>query len=277
MSTLAQHQHRLDALHDIRDIMAALKNISLTEGQRLRRFLDTQQRVVSCIEQAMTDFLGHYPKTLPGSEAEFEIVLLIGSERGFCGDFNEAVLAQFTVGPAQRQTLVAVGEKLGVKLEEARLSAATLAGPTTVEDVPEVLVAVIDKLRELNARHGASQLSIVHQQYDGHTIEVRRRRPFHDFSAEAAQSGYPPLLNVPPQHFFPELIDHYLFAVLHSIFYGSLAAEHQLRLQHLQGAIDHIDRQSADLTQRYNTLRQELITEEIEMILLSAGPHMQEQ
>jgi len=277
MSTLAQHKRHLGSLRDIRDIMAALKNISLTEGQRLRRFLDAQQRVVHGIEQAMADYLSHYPQPLPGSEAEFEIVLVIGSERGFCGDFNEALLAQFTPEPAEMQTLVAVGEKLGLKLEEERLPAETMTGPTTVEEVPGVLLAVVDKLREINARHGTAQLTIVHHRYDGYAAAPRRLRPFRDFAAKTAQQGYAPLLNVPPQTFFQELIDHYLFAVLHGIFYGSLAAEHQLRLQHLEGAIQHLDRQSAALTQRYNSLRQELITEEIEMILLSAGPHMQEQ
>lgn len=277
MSTLAQHQRRLGALHDIRDIMAALKNISLTEGLRLHRFLETQQRVVTGIELAMADFLGHYPQALPGSGAQFEIILLIGSERGFCGDFNEALLAGLPTAPAAQPALIAVGEKLAAKLEESRIPAATMAGPTTAEDVPGVLLAVVDKLRELDARHGAAQLTIVHHQYDGHTIELRRRQPFRDFAPKAAQRDYPPLLNVTPQAFFQDLIDHYLFAVLHGIFYSSLAAEHQQRLQHLQGAIDHIDRQGAALTQRYNALHQALITEEIELILLSAGSFLQEQ
>jgi F-type H+-transporting ATPase subunit gamma len=275
MSTLVQHQHHLGALHDIRDIMAALKNISLTESQRLRRFLASQQRVMDGIEQAMGAFLGHYPHTLPGGDAAIDIVLLIGSERGFCGDFNESLLEQMQAGATQPY-LVAVGEKLAAKLDERQIDAETVAGLSTVEDVPEVLLAVVDKLRELSARHGSLQLSIVHHHYDGHTQEIRRHQPFRHLASSATRRGYPPLLNVAPEIFFPQLLDHYLFAVLHSALYSSLAAEHQLRLQHLQGAIEHIDRQCATLAQRYNNLRQELITEEIELIVLSAGAYMQE-
>ena len=276
MSTLVQHQRHIDALHDIRDIMAALKNISLTEGQRLRHFLATQQRVMNGIEQAMGDFLGHYPHLLSGGEAAIDLVLLIGSERGFCGDFNELVLEQANSATTQQQYLVAVGEKLGGKLAERGIDAETLTGLTTVEDVPDVLLAVVEKLHELTARHGPMQLTIVHHHYDGHTQEVRSHRPFRRLSPAEAHPGYPPLLNVAPETFFPQLLDHYLFAVLHSVLYGSLAAEHQLRLQHLQGAIDHIDKRCAVMTQRYNNLRQELITEEIELIVLSAGTRMQE-
>jgi F-type H+-transporting ATPase subunit gamma len=273
MSTLAQHKRHLAALHDIRDIMGALRNISLTEGLRLRRFLETQQRVIDGIERALRDFLAYYPQ--PRTEAgEFEILLLVGSERGFCGDFNEAVLAHYPASGEPACAVVAVGEKLGTKLEEARLPAETVAGPTTVEDVPDALLAVVDRLHALNLRHDAARLTIVHHQYDGHDITLRRRQPFRDFGGESAGRGYAPLLDLPPQEFYAGLIDHYLFAVLHGIFYGSLAAEHQLRLRHLQGALEQIDRQSAVLTRRYNSLRQELITEEIELILLSSGPRL---
>lgn len=273
MSTLARHKRHLAALHDIRDIMAALKNISLTEGLRLRRFLETQQRVIDGIERVMGDFLAYHPQA-PFAEGDFEIVLLVGSERGFCGDFNETVLSRYPSGDAG-QAVVAVGDKLGSKLEEARLEAEVLSGPTTAEDVPDTLLAVVDKLHILNAKHGGARLTIVHHQYDGHTMSLRSRRPFRDFSAETVSKGYPPRLNLPPPDFYAKLIDHYLFAVLHGIFYGSLAAEHQLRLQHLQGAMEQIDRESAALTQRYNSLRQEFITEEIELILLSAEPHLE--
>jgi len=276
MSTLTQHKRHLGALRDIRDIMAALKNISLIESQRLRRFLESQQRVVAGIELAMGDFLAHYPQALPGGDSDREIILLVGSERGFCGDFNETLHLQVKITPVAQPLVIGVGEKLGGKLEEVQISAELVAGPTTAEDVPGVILAVVEKLRAISARNGPAQLTIVHHHYDGHNIELSRRQPFRDFSPAAARRAYPPLLNVPPEAFFQELLDHYLFAVLHDVFYSSLAAEHQQRLQHLQGAIEHIDKQGAALTRRYNSLRQELITEEIELIVLSAGALLQD-
>jgi F-type H+-transporting ATPase subunit gamma len=275
MSTLVQHQHHLGALRDIRDIMAALKNISLTESLRLRRFLASQQKVMDGIERAMGDFLGHYPQALPGGDVAVDIVLLVGSERGFCGDFNELLLEQIQTA-ARQQHLVTVGEKLAAKLEELHIPAEAVAGLSTVDDVPDVLLAIVDKLGELTARHGPMQLTIVHHYYDGHTQDIRRHQPFRHLATTETRHAYPPLLNVAPEVFFPQLLDHYLFAVLHGILYASLAAEHQQRLQHLQGAIEHIDRQCAVLAQRYNNLRQELITEEIELIVLSAEARLQE-
>lgn len=65
-------------------------------------------------------------------------------------------------------------------------------------------------------------------------------------------------------------MEQYLFATLHEIAYVSLMAENQRRLRHLDGAVRHLDEQSAVLARRSNSLRQEEIIEEIEVILLGS-------
>ncbi|HXZ25636.1 MAG TPA: hypothetical protein VEI24_05385 [Nitrospiria bacterium] len=57
---------------------------------------------------------------------------------------------------------------------------------------------------------------------------------------------------------------------MQSLLYQSLLVEHQQRLQHLDGSIRRLDRQCAELMRRGYALRQEEITGEIELILLSA-------
>jgi F-type H+-transporting ATPase subunit gamma len=53
--------------------------------------------------------------------------------------------------------------------------------------------------------------------------------------------------------------------------YTSLMMENHHRVTHLEGAVKHLDDQSEDLARQGNTLRQEEIIEEIEVILLSAA------
>jgi len=83
-------------------------------------------------------------------------------------------------------------------------------------------------------------------------------------------TGYPPLLNLAPEAFLAELLDHYLFAALREMFYTSLTAENHQRMEHLQRPLDRLEQQTAELGLKCNTLRQEEITEEIEVTLLSA-------
>ena len=54
-----------------------------------------------------------------------------------------------------------------------------------------------------------------------------------------------------------------------AIFFSALTAEHQQRLQHLDGALGRVAERSRELGLRRNALRQEEITEEIELIMLN--------
>ena len=57
---------------------------------------------------------------------------------------------------------------------------------------------------------------------------------------------------------------------MHELFYGSLMAENTRRLQHMDNAVRRIEQESEELLLKRNMLRQEEITEEIEVIMLSA-------
>jgi len=75
-------------------------------------------------------------------------------------------------------------------------------------------------------------------------------------------------LTLPPPVFFSQLVDLYLFSLLHAIFYSALMAESRARLSHLESAIQRLERDETDLLRRRNILRQEEITEEIQMLML---------
>ena len=58
---------------------------------------------------------------------------------------------------------------------------------------------------------------------------------------------------------------------MHKIMYVSLMTENVCRMQHLEGAVHHLDDKSAELLRECNALRQEEIIEKIEVILRSAS------
>jgi F-type H+-transporting ATPase subunit gamma len=78
-----------------------------------------------------------------------------------------------------------------------------------------------------------------------------------------------PLLYLPPQGLLTGLVEEYLFAALYGLLYSSLMAESQRRMQHMDTAVRRLEKTSAELVRNRNSLRQEEITEEIEVIMLS--------
>lgn len=273
MSRRREVQQRLAALNEIDGIMVAMKNLALLETHRLAKFLDTQRRAVASIEAAAADFLEFYPQAAAPLEGmQQRLLVVIGSERGLCGNFNETLLEPLTAARQQDDTLlVAVGRRLEAKLHDDAGISAFVEGPSVGEEVQAALVRLVKMLSKLQLQRPEEVWRISALYHDDESGEPRLRQllPLAEPTARSAYS-HAPLLNMEPRKFLSQLTDQYLFAVLHEVFYASLMAENRKRLEHMDSAIRRMEKDQAKLRLRYNALRQEEIIEEIEIIMLSA-------
>ncbi|HLZ32517.1 MAG TPA: F0F1 ATP synthase subunit gamma, partial [Nitrospira sp.] len=204
------------------------------------------------------------------------VFLVIGSERGFCGDYNERLLEgaeqHFQERAQQPPLLIVVGRKLVTKLEHNRRVEASLAGPTVAEEVSAVLISLMETLRHLQASQKPGihlEFTIVHRSPSAEGDQIRVHQPMKPSRHRSVRFAYPPLLNRDPFTFAKDLIDQHLFALLHEVFYSSLMAENLRRFQHMDQAIQRLEKDTSELILKRNALRQEEITEEIEVIMLS--------
>ena len=94
MSRRRELARRLAALTDIAGILSAMKGLALMETRILRDSLDSQRRMVDGIEAATGDFLAWHADLAPVPGKGRELCVLVGSEQGFCGDFNESIVTQ---------------------------------------------------------------------------------------------------------------------------------------------------------------------------------------
>lgn len=274
---LDRHRHTLD---ETRNIMNSMKTLAYMETRKLARFLDAQSSVVANIETVASDFLAFNPETLPQSDKLMQVYLLLGSERGFCGEFNEALLRQTEAYVSKNNIntprLIVTGHKLCDRLEKDKRVIAFIDGANVAEEVETTLNRIISDLAKLRTEDGMMALSVFYHEPGREQIATTQiLPPFEQSRKSVPVFAHPPLLNLQPEVFLAELIDHYLFAALHQILYLSLMAENQQRVQHLEGAVHHLEDKSADLLHRSNVLRQEEIIEEIEVILLSESGHRQ--
>jgi F-type H+-transporting ATPase subunit gamma len=275
-------------MQDIREIMNSMKNLSLMETRKLSHFLSSQQRVVKSTEQAAKDFLSAYPEMQISSPAVSQVYILIGSEQGFCGDFNQALIDTYNAIAAEKSTddikLVAIGMKLSNLLQDHPQLVKALTGPTVGQEVDTILTELVNTVSGLhNTLHstlnsslksnvGSLSIAALHHEHESENIQITSLLPpFQNLKLPSSRTIYPPHLQLPPEHFYKSLVDHYLFAALYEMFYTSLMAEHYRRIQHLESAIDRLEQRADELGKKRNILRQEEITEEIEVIMLSAG------
>lgn len=277
MSKRRDIEDHIRSLGEISAIMSAMKNLALMEIQKLTRLLSAQERVVASMQEAGIEFLLFYPEALPHTEDGRPLYVLIGSERGFCGDFNEQLLAHVRerlqlVGD-QGPVLLTVGRKLTARISDDRSVPISVEGASVAEEVQSVLIRVMDHIHELQRQEPTARpltITVVSHALETDGAASQTLRPFEVPPGKTARLAPPPLLNLPPPVFLEELIDLYLFSFLHKIFYGALLAENRARVSHLEGAIQRLEKEISELDLKRNTLRQEEITEEIELLMLSA-------
>lgn len=260
-------EQRLHSLDEIREVMSSMKTLATMETHKLARFLAIQQRQVADIETMAADLLAHFPFVRPETPPRSALIL-IGAERGFCGDFNERLIRSMnaTTAPA----VIAVGHRLGTRLPGGDSLLTIVDGAGATEQVASVRDALAAAVAALQHDHGPLALTVI---YQGGADLTRRERPlfppFATLPLPARQFSHPPRLTLEPATLFADLLDQYLFAVLSEALYTSLMAENQRRVQHLDSAIHHLDERRETLARHSRTLRQEEIIEEIEIILLN--------
>jgi F-type H+-transporting ATPase subunit gamma len=267
-------RHR-QSLGEIREIMNSMKTLAYMETRKLDRFLDAQHAVVQNIEEVVADLLSFYPETLPDAEVTTPVYIVIGTERGFCGDFNHALLQHLEStlqdSPAENPTMILVGRKLYTLLEDDERVAAWFDGASVAEEVTSLLNNIVSELTALQEKHGVLTLfCLYHGDQDGIVMQ-KLLPPFQDLRHKPPRFACPPVMNLAPRELLVEFVDSYLFSSLHEMLYTSLMVENHQRVTHLDGAVKHLDDQSAEMARQANTLRQEEIVEEIEVILLSAA------
>jgi F-type H+-transporting ATPase subunit gamma len=275
MTRLHDIEGHLKSLKEISEIMTSMKSMSLMETQKLSHFLSHQQNVVNNIRDAASDFLAHYPEFVTPFPAETSLLVLIGSERGFCGDFNQAIAHSCKQYIEQHDLpdprILVVGSRLMAAMDDHPLIVEKMEGAAVGQEVDRLLPRLLHVLESIRQQYGTHTIAVFHHEHEKNDIKTTHvLPPFLDMTIPDVH-GYPPMLNIDEAEFYRSLVDHYLFAVMHELFFTSLMAEHYRRVQHLQGAIDRLEEKFTRLGKKRNILRQEEITEEIEVIMLAGA------
>lgn len=273
MSKRRSLERERNSLGEIGEILGSMKTLAYMETRKLARFLQAEERMIESIEQAAEDFLSFEPELARTPASGTPVILIVGTERGFCGDFNRVLVERLEARraemPEEDARIIVVGHKLHGMLESDAQVAAFLDGASVAEDVGRTVQALIRELDMLRADRQGLRLTAL---YFDTSDSVAAERLLPAFAAEppAPRFAHPPLLNVPPAQFLLDLADHFLLAKLNHMLNASLMAENSRRVTHLDKAVRHLTDRSLELSRKAQSLRQEEIIEEIEVILLSA-------
>ncbi|AAU91233.1 F0F1 ATP synthase subunit gamma [Methylococcus capsulatus] len=262
-------RRRMKTLGEIAGILDSMRMLAVIESRRLTRSVECQRQLEAALRGLGRELMSHHPALTP-VEPPNTAWLVVGSERGFCGDFNTRLRAALEQRRSPGEPVIVIGSRIGAELSQQTVCESQLPGPLTADETAERLPALIDAVNQLLENLGPLRIIALHHADDAEAVlETRIVPPFGKASA-APGNPFPPLLYQPPEAVFHHLVEHYLFALLHWLLDRSLLSEHQYRIRHLDGATRRIEDTLSALRSANNRLRQEEITEELQVILLGA-------
>ena len=258
-------------LIEIRDIMNSMKNLAYLETRKLSSRLTSQKKAILPIEKAAADLLQFNPQLRPLTGESKPIILLIGSERGFCGDYNDALLKYVDINDQDNADVIIIGDKLAQRLEQDGRVIATLAGANTTDEIGDILNRIVDLLAKQQVFSNRRPFKAVYHDSSAKEILMKSLLPsFAELLVEEQRYANIPDTNLSPSVLLNEIAEHHLLALLHKALYTALMAENLSRIDHMENALQRLDEKTTGLSHQFNALRQEEIIEEIEIILLNA-------
>lgn len=278
MDTLESLAEALDTTRDINAIVRTMKSlsaVSIRQYEQAEAALAGYERTVELgLVALLRDRRAHglpLPETAPGQGGEALIV--IGSDRGLCGRYNEIVtrFARDRIG-ADTALLAVIGARAAARLDsEGHPADRLLSLPASVGGLTPAVHDVIVEIDRWIRERGVARVSLIHNRRRGRAnAEARERRllPIPDSTlAQLAQADWPgpglPFFRMPPARLLSWLVQQRLFVLIYRALAEALASEHATRLAAMQRAERNIDERRADLTSAYRRKRQETITREL--------------
>jgi len=261
-------KEKLNNYRDVHAMLSAMKSVALVELKKLGGQLERQRQTLSTVEAAAADLLHFYPLSI---ETGHHVRIVIGSERGFCRDFNESLLPCVLTNNQDKHSLIIIGRGLKEHLSENE-SCYCLPGPSILEEIPSVLEKLSNTLTEIQSSKTDKPLRISVVYHDQQNIIEKLISPMASAPKESysmADYRCAPTLTLPPENLLAGFMKQSTLLSLQEIFCQSLAAENYQRVSHMENALRHLDDLNEKLVRKMNKARQENITQEIETILLN--------
>jgi F-type H+-transporting ATPase subunit gamma len=285
MEELERLKARLENIRAVEPILGALRTISLgsrllalNKGRSVEQYSQHLLRILALI----TPYLRQYSSTQRQERQPGESIalLVIGSERGLCGAFNdtvvsyaEQILAQYSVGVKVR--LMTLGSRTQRALRY-RERVPVWAKPLSVTALPpyELAVELVSEWLRGYEQYKLDAVEVVYNAPRGlmrYEPTIVRLLPPTIPPVPAEESQFLPIIETEPLGLYIRLVQLWLTARLYQILLESAVAEHTARYQLLDGATQNAERLMEELKLSLQVARQEAITAEMLDLISGAG------
>jgi F-type H+-transporting ATPase subunit gamma len=287
MDTLETLTRRIGTAGALRDLVRTMKSLSAAGVRQHEHALTALLEYERTVDLGLRALLreGPPPSAPPRRRAGPTGILVVGSDQGFCGAFNDQVVDRLLEDqPAGSPSpdgfrLYAVGARAAARLRDAGFDpdgqAVLPTSASAVAPLVQELVLVIDgwhadgDLDRVVVYHNAPVSTAVCRPHRQALLPVALDR-WTGLSRQPWPTQMLPLHTADRPGLIRSLLGQHLVVSLHRCLALSLVSEHASRLVAMQAAERNIDERLDDLRGRANELRQTSITTELLDIVAGA-------
>ncbi|MDH3595531.1 MAG: F0F1 ATP synthase subunit gamma [Rhodospirillales bacterium] len=265
MEQLPRLQARISSLHELRDLFRALRALAASHVQEAQSALAGIRRYVEVVEDAIAEGAALLPETdglgFSSEPSDARVLIVVCSEHGFAGAFNERLLDRAAAERKAGQKLMIIGRRGTILAAERGLDVdRSFPMATRVGGVLAVTRQVAEYLAAISA---ADVVFGSYRRGGSFETEARSILPLDPALLVGSERRSPPLHHLTPDALLQRLASEYLFAEITRAVTESLASENGARLRVMETADHSIGDKLEDLRRRENVLRQEAITSEL--------------
>lgn len=279
METLESLSEALKTSGDIQSIvrtMKALSAVSIRQFERAENSLADYEKTVGLGLTALLHDRRTRGRVLPGqdrSQSGQSALIVIGSDRGLCGRYNETVTGFAVDRIKQEKTVLGViGARAAARLKaKGHDSDVVFSLPGSVGGLTSVVQSVVVAIDKWAQTRGVNRVTLIHNRREGranatpaqrHLLPLPRTELQRLEDADWPAEGLP-FFRMEPDALLSWLIQQHLFTVIYRSLAQALSSEHATRLAAMQSAERNIEDRRDDLNAAYRQKRQETITREL--------------
>lgn len=279
MQTLEALSDLIQTTDDIRGIVRTMKSlsaVSIRQYENAEAALTGYERTIDLGFAALLQDRRARGLPLPATldtAATREALIVIGSDRGLCGRYNEIVTGHAMTRMAGGTAVLAVaGARAAARLEARGQRVDRLFSlPGTVAGMSPLVQRMIVEIEGWTREPGVGHVRLVHNRRKGRSRAVpvdRMLLPVPDaYLRRLERQGWPgrgrPVFRMAPDRLLSWLVRQRLFVVLYRALAEALASEHATRLAAMHNAERNIDERRETLNALYRRKRQAKITDEL--------------
>jgi F-type H+-transporting ATPase subunit gamma len=277
METLEILSRKIKTSHDLLSVVKTMKSLAAVNIRQYESAAKAMDEYGLVIENGWQVFFKNRPQFRKKKMSNHAVFLVIGSDQGMCGQFNENII-QYALQEANlneragfEKIYWSAGERVRAGLEEELTVQEHFYLPSSPASIGDLMYEIVEKFSLLHVTKRIDTFYLFYNRLERggtYSSTMERVLPLDPLYGEEKRSQlWPnrcfPMIGVNHTLFFEQLFNQHIFGTIYKAFSQSLASENAARLVSMQAAEKNILEMEEALQGKFRETRQNTINAEL--------------